>query len=145
MESRSYSYEDFSTLVRKEGHNVKKTIDNIYRYQDEEGKERFFYHETRKTQRGEAEITCATGEIGRSKEFPTSEKFEWKEASLAKISKHFTPRTNFYMGGRNRSKITKEQFMSWERADIELGFRQVKVDIQELASQIAAATAANGK
>lgn len=145
--SRSYSYEDFSTLVRSEGLNVRKQIDSIYRYQDDEGKERFFYHETRKARRGDKEITCATGHIGNSSQFPTSEEFEWKDASLAKISKHFIPMTQFYivLGGRNRSKITKDQFMTWDRTDIELGFKQVKVDIQELASQIAAATAAKGK
>jgi hypothetical protein len=70
-----------------------------------------------------------------------------ERSNLAKISKHFTPRTNFYIviGGSNRSKITKDQFTSWDRADIELGFKQVKGDIQELASQIAAAAAAKGK
>lgn len=140
-QSRSLPYEDFSKLVRGERLNVKKDIDSIYRYIEDEA-EKFFYHETLRTDGG---MTCYNSRVGNSAEFPTSKEFDWNKENLARISKHFTPKTNFYivMGdgtSRNRSQITKDQFMNWSRDDIEVGFKQVKVDIQDLAKQIAAAT-----
>lgn len=137
----SCKYEEFMQLQKDHRFTVKRDIDSIYRYLDEDGKEKFYFNQTLKGMQGQSVlVTSHVRHVGNSEEFPPTSAFEFNKKNLDAIKGDFHRKTNFYLVADDRghaSTINRQLFLEGNREKIQAAWKTVKVDLDDLTKEIA--------